>query len=105
MDKHSNSKLMIGLTFLILICAAQKVKAATNNLNYDNSEEILAEQDDQEDYFNSEFIDSENYFNSDSENETNSSPVQLPDILTNTFSAIVELFYSDTNKTKEVGGR
>ena len=90
---------MIWLTFLILICAAHKVKAATNN---DNSEEILAEQDDQEDYFNSEFIDSENYFNSDSENETDSSPVQLPEILTNTFDAIVELFYSDENKTKEV---
>jgi hypothetical protein len=44
MDKHSNSKLMIWLTFLILVCAAQKVKAATNNLNYDDSEEILAEQ-------------------------------------------------------------
>ena len=94
---------MIWLTFLILICATQKVKAATNDLNFDDSEEILAEQDDQEDYFNSEFIDSENYFNSDSENETDSSPVQLPEILTNTFDAIVELFYSDGNKTKEVG--
>ena len=102
MDKHSG-KLMIWLTFLILICAAQKVKAATNNLNYDNSEEILAEQDDQEDYFNSELIDSLNHFNSGSENETDSSPVQLPEILTNTFDAIVELFYSDANKTNEVG--
>ena len=86
---------MIWLTFLILICAAQKVKAATNDLNFDNSEEILAEQDDQEDYFNSEFIDSENYFNSDSENETDSSPVQLPEILTNQFFPFIFRLFLD----------
>ena len=96
MDKHSG-KLMIWLTFLIVIVAAQKVKAITD-LDEDKSEtddyieEILREQENQEDYFDNDFVE-ENV-------SKNSSAVQLPKILTTTFNTIVNYFYSDVNQTK-----